>query len=644
MTRPRLGDLRGARDPASGVGVLKRPALSALCLATAALGLLAACLPWSVRSPALLQFVSNGLSEEYGLALEADGPAEIALLPLPRLNASRVRLTAGPSGPLIARDGTLSLQFSLLALFGGRIEVAALALDGSTVILQSHEGDDRWVGPLARLSEHVSGNSAAAPRRITLGRTTLVGRDPRDGSPQTAREVDLAFSWPLLRDSLDIAAGFTWNGAAVRLVLKGVNPRELALGQTSPFMALATWPAGTLNAEGSLGWQGGWHAKGQASIDVRSVPETLAWAGGGLALSPLVEDLGLEASFEAKSGSFEVPNLRVRAGDNVLEGAGSATFGASRAGIQATLAADTLNLSPLLAGLMHLTGLDNAAEDGRWTRQSLALAPLTRGDLDLRISAGSARLGPLVLEDLASSILVREDGIEASLARAGLRGGTLKGRLILAQGRDGDTDLRTVGTVDGIDLGALLELSGAPAWMAGETRGSFAFEGRGADVAALCGRLNGRTTLTVESGTLTGLDLNDVVHRGGAVAQGALARRNGRTPFERAALSIRFADGIGEIAEGVLSARALEASLRGRISLPDRRLSAEAELQPRGAEGAGRPATLFAIGGPWDAVAVERVHREGGSDTDPLSGAFERRPVPTAAIPGLSERVRAYAP
>ncbi len=141
---------------------------------------------------------------------------------------------------------------------------------------------------------------------------------------------------------------------------------------------------------------------------------------------------------------------------------------------------------------------------------------------------------------------------------------------------------------------------------------------------------------------LSGIDLADVMHRNGAIAPGALARRNGRTPFERAAVALKFADGIGEIGEGTLKATNLTGVLRGQISLPTRSVQARAELGPKAAGEGTRPTMAFEIVGPWDAVRVrtgqrgtEPDRRDDGPSSEPLH-------VPTSVvIPGSA---RAYAP
>ncbi|WP_238232157.1 AsmA family protein [Methylobacterium thuringiense] len=606
-------------------------------------GLVCGCVPWSVDVPSAAAFVGRGLAESYGIVLTPRGRTEISLLPLPRIGFSDIRLSAGTAdGPVLSEGGSLTVQLSLASLLLGRAEVVSLSLDGAHVALPASDDDTRWAGPLKRISETLSGGDVSHPRRLTLSHATVTGRDPRDGRPETARDVDLALSWPLWSDKAAIAGGLTWNGASARFTLTSLCPADLLAGRETPFTAALTWPAGSLDADGVGSLANGLTLAGQGSLKTRSLPETLAWTGDDIGLSPLMESFSVEGSFEASRDGLRLPSMRVSAGSTVLEGAGSAEMTGRRPSIRATLDAQEINLAPVLAGLLRVAGLDG--DDG-WGRHPLALGPLTGGDLDLRLSGGSARLGPIVLEDLASSVIVRAGGIDVTLGRASLRGGTLKGRAALrspAGSAADETEVKAQGVFDGLDLGTLLVDLGESSWMLGTTQGSFSIEGRGRDAAGLVQTFAGRAVLAVDGGAIAGLDLADVIHRGGAVAQGALARRNGRTAFERAGITLAFSDGIGEIEEGGLTARSLTARLRGRISLPERSFLARAALLPRkGATDSGSLAvpTAFEIAGPWNAVAVRA-----GSRSDAADPADAVARAPSAIVPGLPTQVRAYAP
>ncbi|HEV7438046.1 MAG TPA: AsmA family protein, partial [Methylobacterium sp.] len=585
--------------------------------------------------------------------------------------------------------GRLTIELSLLALLSGQAEIGGVALDGATIALPRGADDPRWAEPMARISARLAQGVTSHPRRVTVTRATLTGLDAAAAAGDaTARaagpapgNLDLVLSWPLWSASLDGAVALRWKGESARFALTGLRPTDFLAGRATPFAATANWPAGSLTTQGSATLAAdGFKLAGQGSFETRSLPETLAYLGRDVALSPFIEGFALDGSFEASKDGLMLPSLRVSVGSNVLEGAGSARFQDARTAVQATLAADSLNLAPLLGGLVRLFGPAAPEADADApapvaeapalgaeapalgadvpAHRPLALKPLTGGDLDLRLSAASSRIGPVLLEDLAASVLVRGDTIEASLGRASLQGATLKGRIALspAEGDESETEVKAQGAFDRLDLGALLIDLGQSRWVLGGTQGQFALESVGRDVASLTERVSGRAVLASEGGLISGLDLADVIHRG-KPAPGALARRNGRTPFERAGITLRFADGIGEIGEGYLKASTLTASLRGQVSLIERRFQARAELAPRvaasltGLGEAPRAGALFEIAGPWDAVSIRPARRD---ETVPDLGSrgessLKGGPVPTPEVlrlppAGLPAAARAYAP
>ncbi|WP_204349973.1 hypothetical protein, partial [Serratia marcescens] len=81
----------------------------------------------------------------------------------------------------------------------------------------------------------------------------------------------------------------------------------------------------------------------------------------------------LEGPFEVAAGTVMMSRVAVGIGNSRLEGAMSALL-AGRPSVQATLAADTLDLGPLLGGLVRLT---DTAQPG--ASQAVGLRPLTGG-------------------------------------------------------------------------------------------------------------------------------------------------------------------------------------------------------------------------------------------------------------------------
>ena len=229
------------------------------------------------------------------------------------------------------------------------------------------------------------------PHRIVLHRAALDGR-------VALRDLDLDIAWPAWRAAAEAQARFTWAGEAVRVALTDLHPAALAAGDLSPFSVRLVWgtssPSGTLSADGQARFADGLRLVGEGRLETRALPRLLAAFGHDAALLPLVQNFALEGRFETEGPAVMLPRLRVSLGQNGLDGAGAANFGAARVAVQATLAAESLDLGPLVAPLTAALESDGGAG------AAVALAPYTGGDLDLRLSAAAARLGPLALEEV----------------------------------------------------------------------------------------------------------------------------------------------------------------------------------------------------------------------------------------------------
>lgn len=619
-----------------------RYGLRSLVVGFLGVGLVVACLPWPVSSSRIVAMVADELAKSYGIALTVDGPTEVALLPFPRIRFAQARLASGaPDGPVLAEGGGLSIHLDLLALITGRVGLDALSLDGAAVTLPMTATDRRWDFAAQSLSTRVGSDRRGELPRLSLTRATVTGWNPQVGAVQTLHDVDLSLSAPLLGTSAEIVARGTWKQQEASLRVTGLDLAALVGDAASSFAATLVWPAGSLSLKGSARLGETHDVSGRARLATRSLPETLEWLDGGVALSPLMQDVAVEGDFRVQGKELLLPQMRITLGSNRLDGAGSVSFADGRPAIQATLAAESLNIAPLVGELIGAVGLDpDASQEAAWKQRILALAPFTGGDLDLRLSAASARIGPVLVEDIASSLIVRDGSIEASLGRASLQGGTVKGRITLGALPDrAGTEVKAQGACDGLDLGALLIDVGEYRWLVGAVNGTFAMESRAATMGELVGRIVGRAAVSVERGTITGLDLADVMQRDGAVAPPV--QRMGRTDFAKAGFALRFKDGLGTISEGTLASPALTASLAGMVSLSERRFDARAELTP---SGGGRPARLFEIVGPWNAIAV-RALADRAVESDSSGLAIMRpdmRRAPTNV--GVPAAARAYAP
>lgn len=588
--------------------------VASLAGGTAAAGLAAASVPWPALSERATRVVVQQLRKAYGLELAVLEPGRLTLWPMPGVRFGHAEIRDGRGKPLADAE-RLAVDLRLLPLLLGRGEVAALDLTNARLQLEAEPDDARpWDALLSWLRERSGGGPSPAShlQRLSLTGSSLTLRNRRTGFDETVRNITATFSWPAADGPATLSGLAVWRGETVGFRVPGLHPGDLAAGRAGPFEAEANWNGGQLRLKGEAALGEAPRFGGQASFETRSLRDFLGWTGLGIGLGPLVGGLSVEGALAADGDGVSLPSVRLVLGSDRLEGAASAKFEAGRARITATLAADELQLTPYIEPLRHAL-----APDGTWSAEPIELSRMTEGDVDLRLSANAARLGPLRFDDVAASLLVSPGRIEAAIGRAGLSKGRLKARVTLAEGGEG-VEAKVGGSYDRIELGAVLVALGRGRWIAGSAQGQLALEATGASVASLAERTNGRAALTVRSGDLTGISLSEVLRRADKPAAGGQELR-GRTPFEQAQVTLVFADGRGEVVDGTLSAPTVNGHLQGRLSLPERTLNAVARLEGAAPSGGQQPVG-FDISGPWQRLAVAP---ERGGGRPPVQGPDE---------------------
>jgi len=548
----------------------------------------AAAAPWTFRENGLSSALSDHMKERYGLDLTVNGRSTFAVLPIPRVKFEGVTIRF-PDEALKAEGGTLRGEIRILPLLFGRVELSDFDLSDSKITASARALQAvNWTDAVKSRSRTLHA------RRLILNRTTIRWTDLKDADLDVA---ELVIRWVGEKEPLTVYGNALWRGERVILTEASVHPDQLVSGGISPFKLAIAAPAARLNLEGEaqLGLNPG--LTGEGSIEARSVRDFARWSGVKLPFGPLIQAFSVKGDFSMDRRRLSWPSVAIKLGDDDLEGTMAVRFDAERPVITGTLAADGLNLTGLFAPFAQAR-----TSSGAWSEEPLDLAHVTGMDLDLRLSAASARLGKLRVEDMAASVLVRPGAIEASIGRAGFHDGSLRGRLSLAS-VDGVTEFKSQGTFTGIEIAPFLSSLGEPRWITGQAQGQFAFEGKGKRPVEVVRRAQGRSTITVRRGELVGIALGDALKR--AEKHPLLATLNwkgGRTPFDEAQAQIVVQDGVGEVTEGRLKSADLTAELKGEVLMVDRTLNLKAKVSS--ADSQSVPAIAFAIDGGWDDISV----------------------------------------
>ncbi|WP_414471531.1 AsmA-like C-terminal region-containing protein [Microvirga sp. M2] len=559
-----------------------------LLIALFALALVgAAAAPWTLRENGLSSALSEHMRERYGLDLTANGRSTFAILPIPRVKFEDVTLRF-PDQALKAEGGTLRGEIRILPLLFGRVELSDFDLSDSRITASAQALQGLNWGDAFK-----SRSRALHARRLVLNHTKIQWTDLRNADLDVA---ELVIRWVGENEPLTAYGNATWRGERVILSEASIHPDRLASGGISPVRLAIAAQSARLNLQGDaqLGINPG--MTGEGGIEARSVRDFARWSGVKLPFGPLVRAFSVRGDFSFDRRRLSWPSATVKLGDDKLEGTMAVHFDTERPVITGTLAADDLDLTDLFAPFAQAR-----TSSGSWSEDPLDLAGVTGSDLDLRLSASSAHLGKLRVEDMAASVLVRPGEIEASISRAGFHDGSLKGRLSLASA-DGVTEFKSQGTFTGIEIAPFLSSIGEPRWITGQAQGQFAFEGRGKNPVDVVRQAQGRSTITVRDGELVGIALGDALKR--VEKHPLLASLNwkgGRTPFKEAQAQIVVQDGIGEVMEGKLKSADLTAELKGEVLMVDRTLNLKAEVSSTASPSS---ALAFDIDGGWDDINV----------------------------------------
>jgi AsmA protein len=546
--------------------------------------------PWTLPGGGLSAELKEHVRSRYGLDLTVRGRSTFAVLPIPRVKFEDVAL-AFPDGALNAEGGTLRGELRILPLVFGRIELSDFDLTETRITASAQKLQAvKWT----EIFKDSSTETHA--RRLVVTKSSVRWTDLKQANLDGLNAI---IRWVDPSEPLTMSGSARWRDELVSLEQASVFPDLLASNKISPFSLTLSAPGARLTAEGEAQLGDGPRITGESTIKTASVRNFTRWSGMDLPFGSLLQAFSISGDFSLDRRRLSWPAVAITLGSDKLEGTLGVRFDTERPIIAGTLAADTLNLSDLFAPFNQ-----TRTSSGAWSEEAIDLAGATGTDLDLRLSAASASLGRVSLDDMAASVLIQPGRIEASIGRADFYDGTLKGRLsILSQ--NGLVDFKSQGSFSGVQIAPFLAAVGEPRWITGHAQGQFSFDGQGRNPADVIRQAEGRSSIELTDGELVGINLEDALRR--VEKRPLLASLNwkgGRTPFDKAEAQVVMNDGVGQIVEGRLKGPAVQAQLRGQVLLVDRTLQVTAGIAPADAPAGQSPALAFDVTGDWDNVAV----------------------------------------
>jgi AsmA protein len=161
---------------------------------------------------------------------------------------------------------------------------------------------------------------------------------------------------------------------------------------------------------------------------------------------------------------------------------------------------------------------------------------------------------------------------------------------------------------------------------------SVAVEGKGDSVLGVTHTLNGSATLTGQNGSISGLDVAQLLRRlERRPLSGGGEFRTGRTPFNTISMNLKIVNGTAGVQDMTIAGAGVHLALAGTASIPERDLDLKgtAALVTASRAGATPYSLPFIVQGSWDDPIMlpdpEALLRRSGAAAPLLDAVREQR-------------------
>jgi AsmA protein len=576
------------------------------------------------------------------------GDASVSLFPWGTVSFADVSLGDEGSGgrPLVAERVTARLR--LLPLLFGRIEAADLWLLRPNISIRfAPEAGSNWSGVAEALNRALK--PAASPAdppmsfsEIRIADGTIEIRDDARGRLESLSKVEMSLAWPAIAKSFVATGRFVWRDEPIDLSLS-LNDLSAALdGERAGLKLRLSGQPFRVGFDGHISRRPTLKMEGTLAVDTQSMRNALVWAGQKPLPGGGFGRFALNAHTTLVAGTVALSGVNIELDGNSADGVlAFATDG--RPMVQGTLAADELDLTPYIS-TAH--GLRASGRD--WSRVPIVLDGLMDLDVDLRLSAARISLGNAKLGRTAIGANLRDGRLTLAIGESQAFGGVLKGSMGLARSQSG-AEIKSQQQFANVDLESCLRDLFGIRRIEGKGTLVFAVEAAGESVLALTQTLSGTASLVAENGSLSGLNVEQLLKRlERRPLSGGGEFRSGRTPFDKLTVNLRLAEGTANVEDVRLESAAVRLALVGSASIPARDLDLKGTASLVAAV-ADSPPTFelpFVIQGPWEDPLLlpdaEILIRRSGAAA-PLLDAV-RDPKTRDAVRSIIERVTRPAP
>jgi AsmA protein len=576
---------------------LKRVAIAvAAVIAATAVALVA--LSLFIPAAAVRDAVAKEIHAVTGLDPVIRGDVSVSLFPSGMARFHDVVLGDDRTGqPGVVAD-ELTARLRYFPLLAGRVEIADVTLIRPTITVTFlPDGQSNWSGLIQSLARALQPDPdrTASFSEIGIHDGRVVVRKQYGGKDVTDQldGVDFQLAWPSISRSFGANGHFVWHDEPIEASFTLGDFLAALSGEHSGVKLRLSGAPLKAAFDGAMSAQPSIKIDGTLSVESASLRDAMHWTDASRLPFGGFGRFALRAHSSIGGGVVSLSNVNVELDGNTAEGV--ITLSTDHHSVQATLAAEALELTPYVSGI-HLL----AANARNWDQLPITLDGLADLDLDLRISAASVKIGNAQLGRTAVATTMRNGKLDVTIGESQAFSGIATGSLGLASANGGAAVTSHLQFVD-VDLASCLGQVFGIRRLEGRGNLALNIDGSGSSVLAVTNTLKGNASVTAHDGALAGINVEQLLRRlERRPLSGNGDFRSGRTPFDQLTLSLKIEQGEVSVDEMHLSGPAVRLAVGGQVSVPTRDLDLKGVATLVSGETASEFDLPFVVQGPWD--------------------------------------------
>ncbi len=605
-------------------------------------------LPPIIPADFIREHIARIVKEQTGRTLTVRGKSSFSLVPNIGMRMHDVSISNPPGmpGEPVIQMKSFEVQLKFLPLLERKIEVQRFILTKPKVSLKvDGQGQSNWnfaqaasnnrqtallptkqdhapveAGLLTALKEVIAGpellkaqaaSDSSYPllqdiklREIKVKDGTVAYYDEKSGFSDKFENIDGTVSLPSKTTSMNITGTGQWRAEEVSYLLSLASPFSMIEGEKVPYNLTVKSKYFSTLLRGEMSWAGGIYLTGVSELQVRSLRRLAKWLSHEIAPGSGMEAFSVIGDFTAQSQRINITNASITLDDTTANGQATIVLSGKRPYVSATLASDTVYLSPYFrdepisksslhgsrfrfAGQTGSTGQFtqiNQDQDDNTPVQEIEREPVSSEDseisakpinnfasslqvfdADITFNAKKILYEELLIDNSQIVMEVRKGKLDAKISEMNLYSGKVGGTFLISS--DGplprfSADLKIS---DVVSLDFLKSLYGF-SWISGKADMEIKLSSSGHSRKQILSELVGNSKVTLLKGAVEGIDITGRVQDLQKVAsQSLVPNSTQRTEFDELKATFKFNRGIASNKDLLLSADNLKLKGQGVI-------------------------------------------------------------------------------